>query len=787
MKEKAVTRVKMSWSTLLSSDLFQKIAVHMACFALGLLYSRGIVFGKYAPFGVAAVAAVPYRNLWSTVLGSIIGYLIPSDSQIPARYLATVLAVAAIRWTLSDLMKLRSHLWFAPLVAGIPMLATGIALSWVNGTTTAGVTLYIAESVLAAGSSYFIFRTSQVLESGRRLAALKQQEMACLIVAVGILILSLDGITIGSISIGHVAAILAILLAARYGGVAGGSICGIAAGVALSLSSAGLNYLSGAYALGGLMAGIFIPVGRLASVVAFILSNAIASLQVGNQEAVIVGLYEVAAATIIYIFWPVSDRMKLSSAFSPVTDLQYSDALRRSVIMKMDYASSALSNVSESVEKVSEKLAKICAPDIGGVYRQAMDETCRRCGLKVYCWERGYDDSMRALNDLTQPLRQKGYIEKSDFQPEFAEHCSRITEFSAAINRRYNEFLAREVAERRVAQIRSVVADQFGTTSELLRNMAQELELYERFDFSAAQRVTSILLETGIMPLDVACRIDRFNRMTIEAEAVPDKGVHLNRAALAKQISRACNRHFDFPCVSSAEGKYRIQMSERPVYRMKKGFAQHVCGNAQLCGDSFESFLDGSGHQVTIISDGMGTGGRAAVDGAMAAGITATLLKAGIGFDCALKIVNSALLAKSGDESLATLDVVSVDLFSGEAEFLKSGAPVSFVCRSGKAERVEAESLPIGILNEAGFARKTMELEDGDFIVQVSDGVVASGDEWILRMIESWEEEDLQELASKLVEQAKIRRNDGHDDDITALVMQLSSARGSDQYIEAEE
>ncbi len=56
-----------------------------------------------------------------------------------------------------------------------------------------------------------------------------------------------------------------------------------------------------------------------------------------------------------------------------------------------------------------------------------------------------------------------------------------------------------------------------------------------------------------------------------------------------------------------------------------------------------------------LISDGMGCGGRAAVDGAMASNLMSKLLKAGFGIDCSLKIVNSAMLFKSTDESLATL------------------------------------------------------------------------------------------------------------------------------------
>lgn len=130
------------------------------------------------------------------------------------------------------------------------------------------------------------------------------------------------------------------------------------------------------------------------------------------------------------------------------------------------------------------------------------------------------------------------------------------------------------------------------------------------------------------------------------------------------------------------------------AFQAELAIAQHVCNNGSLCGDHCTYFNDGLGRMVMIVSDGMGSGGRAAVDGAMAAGILAKLAKAGISFDCALRIVNSALLVKSGDESLATLDVARVDLFSGKAEFCKAGAAVSYVVRKGKIHRVDLPSLP---------------------------------------------------------------------------------------------
>lgn len=744
-------------------------------FTVGLLCARGLVFGQYAPFGVAAVAAMPYALLWSVILGSTAGYLLPSAAVIPIHYIAALLAAAAIRWTLNDLIKLRSHPWFAPVAAFLPLLATAIAIVAVNGSGTSVTALYISESLLAGGVAYFISRTVRAAGSGRGFGEWNTQEITCASFSAGVLLLSFSGLSVGGISAGRILAVLAILFAARYGGVSGGSVAGITAGIVFSLSTSGLSYLSGAYALGGLMAGLFSPLGRLALAAAFVISNTVASLQVGNRSEVINGLYEVMAATVIYVVLPAKIGSPLVGIFSRTDDSSRAEGLRRTVIMKLDYAAKALGSVSDAVEEVSRKLSVTCAPDIAGVYHKAVDEVCRSCGLKTYCWDRNFNDSMNSFNDLTERLRAKGRISREDFSAPFASHCSRLSLMEETVNRNYGEFVVKDAAEQRAQQVRSVVADQFDTTSRMLEEMAGELELYERFDFTAAQKVEEALRLAGIQPYDVSCRTDRFGRMTVEIVSAPVEYARLNRAELTDEISRACGRTFQQPCVSSVRGKCRIQVSEMPAFRVKTGCAQHVCGNGQLCGDSWDSFSDGNGRQIAVVCDGMGTGGRAAVDGAMACGIMGRLVRAGIGFDASLKIVNSALLVKSGDESLSTLDLLSLDLFSGGVEFLKAGAPVSIIRRSGRAVLVDTPSLPVGILNDTRFAKFSETVAAGDLILLMSDGALSSGSDWICTEAEKWDGKIPQELAETIVSQAIARRRDGHDDDITVLAMLVSA------------
>lgn len=750
------------------------IAKQLAVFAVALLCARGIVFGQYAPFAVAAVAAAPYSVLLSAALGGAAGYLLPSAASVPVHYLAALLAAGAIRWTLNDLVKLRMHPIFAPAAAFLPMLVTCIAIVTVNGSGVSTVVMYLAESLLAGCSAYFFQRTVAAVRSERSVGEWSTQEAACGAFSVGILLLSFSELTVNGISAGRIVAVIAILFAARYGGVAGGSVAGTAAGLIFSLSTSGLNYLSGAYALGGLMAGLFCPVGRLASAAAFVLSNGIASLQVGSQKDVVSGLYEVAAATVIYLLIPAKAGSSLIGMFSRSDDTERAEGLRRSVIMKLDYAAKALDSVSESVEEVSQKLSQTCAPDINGVYNKAIEEVCSTCGLKGYCWERSYNETMGAFNDLTDKLRAKGQISREDFCSQFQSHCSRLNLIMDAVNRNFTEFAVLDAAESRAQQVRDVVADQFTTAGRMLEDMASELEMYDRFDFTAAQKVEEVLRLSGIQPIDVSCRKDRFGRMSVEAVAAPAECVRLNRNELVKEISRVCGKTFETPCISSAGGKCRIQMNEQPLFRVKVGCAQHICGNGKLCGDSWKSFPDGNGRQIAIISDGMGTGGRAAVDGAMACGIMERLIKAGIGFDAALKIVNSALLVKSGDESLSTMDIAALDLYSGEAEFLKAGAPAAIIRKGSRAVMVDMPGLPIGILNDTKFAKTTDVLSEGDLLVMLSDGALSSGSEWVCAEIEKWDGKLPQELAEIIVSQAIARRRDGHDDDITVLALMMS-------------
>lgn len=179
--------------------------------------------------------------------------------------------------------------------------------------------------------------------------------------------------------------------------------------------------------------------------------------------------------------------------------------------------------------------------------------------------------------------------------------------------------------------------------------------------------------------------------------------------------------------------------------------------------------------QALILSDGMGTGAPAALDSAMLCNLVGRLLEAGIPCGSALRLVNSALMVKGGRESLATLDTAAVDCYTGTAVFYKAGAAPTFLRRQGRAMRLEATSLPAGILDGVEPVERRFDLHEEDLILMVSDGVPTE-EPWVEEQLAAWEGTDPTELCRRIAEAARLRCRDPRPDDITVAALRLEKA-----------
>lgn len=759
---------------MLFSGSVKSITMQIIYFGMGILSSQGAVLGNFSPFGTSLISAVQYNYMWSSLAGTIVGYILPSLVDTPIRYIASVIAVACIRWTLNDLARIKMHSLYAPIISFLPIMSTGLAVGIVDNFSRITIIMIIMESLLSAAGAYFFTRTVRLMSGSRGISTFTQQEFACIAMSMCIGVLSFSNLEIAGISIGRIIAVLVILVCSQYAGVSGGSISGIAFGIMFSIASTHLSYLSASYAFAGLMAGLFSPFGKIGVAAAFILSNAIICLETGDTSLIMTNLYEVMASTIIFILIPAKLSNRLSNIFLLRKEHVKTDGLRNSIIMRLDFASNALLEVSNSIESISDKLNKLNSNDINAVYSKAVEKTCNRCGLKVFCLEKEYDNTMRYLNGVTNNLKSNGEVLKGDFEKKFINRCCKSQEMIDSINYYYDELISKEAAMRRMTQLRGIVSEQFLGIGNLLSDISLEFREYEKFNYTISDRLNTELKAFGILPVDVSCREDKYSRMLVEIEAVNSDKNKINKFDLSREISRICDRKMNIPAISYAEDKCRIQVSEKPNYNVDIAGYQHVCNNGNLCGDNYCYFDDGMGRIIVVLSDGMGTGGRAAVDAAMSTGIISKLVKAGIGFDCTLKIVNSALLSKSTEESLSTIDIACIDMFTANAKFMKAGAPVTFIKRGSNIVCINTPSLPAGILTDIKFEVSDLNLSEDDIILMISDGAIVSGDNWIEEMLQNFDGQDIKDLVKGVVSKAAKLRQSSHDDDISAIAIRLT-------------
>lgn len=334
-----------------------------------------------------------------------------------------------------------------------------------------------------------------------------------------------------------------------------------------------------------------------------------------------------------------------------------------------------------------------------------------------------------------------------------------------------DEYVCREIILEKTNQIRMVASDQFFSISDMLDDLAFEFDEAEIFDANASSKIRRLLGEYEIYPKNISAIEDKYSRMRVEI--LTDSTVSgLDNPKLCTEIGKICNRYFEAGKITNFKNEAMLSFSEKPNYRLNVGFAQHSA-EGRLCGDTVKIINDNKGHSILIISDGMGKGSRAALDGAMGAGLLSKLINAGFGFDSALKVVNSALLVKSNDESLATLDIANIDLFTGKCEIFKAGAPASFIIKGQSVTKCELTSMPAGILRGIEFAKRTVVLRLGDSIALMSDGITDLGEEWLENILTCKEFFSGQEYADYILDEALKRCNKEKHDDMSVVFARL--------------
>lgn len=229
-------------------------------------------------------------------------------------------------------------------------------------------------------------------------------------------------------------------------------------------------------------------------------------------------------------------------------------------------------------------------------------------------------------------------------------------------------------------------------------------------------------------------------------------------------------------CVTTGKCGFDISNQARYVVDVKTA----KIAQGRVSGDNNAIFNLSTNRVGLLISDGMGTGERAASDSLATIKLLEKMLQAGYDPDLAVKVINQTLLARSTSDSFATIDFVVTDLESGQLEFVKIGAAPSFIKRGRNIEVIQNHALPIGILNHVEVEPERRLLYEGEYLIMITDGVlefqrdVVNKEQWLCNILRRVDDNiGCQELANLLLLQSIEAADGAISDDMMVLVAKL--------------
>ena len=126
-------------------------------FLLGAVLAGAELFGLYAPFGVAAVAAAGSGvSGFCTLAGTCLGYLCLEGLTDGMRYAASAILVYAVAFAFFDTKAYRTA-WFMPAIASLLCALTGIICRGGDGWHGEDLIYFVTE-VLCAGGAALAYR-----------------------------------------------------------------------------------------------------------------------------------------------------------------------------------------------------------------------------------------------------------------------------------------------------------------------------------------------------------------------------------------------------------------------------------------------------------------------------------------------------------------------------------------------------------------------------------------------------------------------------------------------------
>ncbi|MGI5984963.1 MAG: SpoIIE family protein phosphatase [Clostridiales bacterium] len=748
----------------------KQITGYILNFVLGFAMSNSLVMTNLAPFGIGVVgrAGADWGGI-SCLLGACIGYILLGGFDWGIKYVSTVTLIFTVAFVFKDTRVIKKS-WFMPTVVSFVTAVTSFLNTFEFFDDFPSIVSVFSEVTMAGASTYFFAIALTPHKTGSE--AVERRQAISILVLFSCLLMSVSSISImGVISVGRFFALMIVLTASYKGGMLPGCAAGTALGLAMDMAAGGEVFFSMAYAFAGLIGGVFSKHGRLLFLVSYILANTVAVLWTWGVTLRLELMYEVFAATVIFALLPDT----LLEYFGGIAQLPAPGTGESGL---RHYAAGRAEKISTAFRELYGTVFRNLTGtendnDIATVFDRAAGTVCVNCKNKEECWQKNFMDTLSIMNDATGPMLKRGKLVKEDLAERFTDKCLSHYTFISAVNSELRGLMYRRQFRSRLNENRIAAYGQYKELADIIEGVAKELNYAKGADPLAERRLKRFLRAMDI-EADVSVFRDNRGRLRAIIES-GHLGPLLRQGNYLEILSGVLGVRLCKPPTDEDITDRRLIVVEAEPLVASVGIAGMKKKGEPVSGDRGTYFKTDQGILCVILADGMGSGEDAAKESINAVRTLEAFLRAGVDPAVAMKILNSVLLLKNGEEwGYSTIDLMCVDLFTGETCFYKYGAAPSFV-KSGKTiRRVRCESLAAGICAGEGSAPDIirMRLKPGNVALIASDGVmVENSDAWLREMLMNNDGSDTKMLAKETLRAAV--RQFGCEDDMTVLAVRV--------------
>lgn len=203
-------------------------------------------------------------------------------------------------------------------------------------------------------------------------------------------------------------------------------------------------------------------------------------------------------------------------------------------------------------------------------------------------------------------------------------------------------------------------------------------------------------------------------------------------------------------------------------------------------GDTLEVIERPNGGLSVVLADGQSSGRGAKAVSQLVVRKVIGLLAEGVRDGAAARAASDALFTDKQGKVISTLNIASLDLSSATIVLTRNNPAPIFICRGEQIDCIEEESTPLGTSRNVRPLITELPIEPGLVIVIYTDGLIHAGKRRGLPMdvgatisaILEDQDPSPQELADSLLAQAVSLDENRPADDISVLVLKVTSLRG---------